>query len=136
MFPRGWISFGILHGMAVMLLLLRLGLARWPAWALLLLAAAALVAPQLGNHPSLTAAGPTGWAWSRTKPVTETTPPCCPGWVSCCSASCSPRSQPERWSGRLPPGARGLALLGRWPLSIYMLHQPVLLGLFGLLTVL
>jgi uncharacterized membrane protein len=31
-------------------------------------------------------------------------------------------------AGPLPAAARGLALLGRWPLSFYMLHQPLLIG--------
>jgi peptidoglycan/LPS O-acetylase OafA/YrhL len=30
--------------------------------------------------------------------------------------------------GGLPPGIRPLAVLGRWSLSFYMLHQPVLIG--------
>ena len=29
----------------------------------------------------------------------------------------------------LGPAGRGLALLGRWSLSYYMLHQPVMIGL-------
>ena len=68
--------------MAVMLLLLRLGLARWLAWALLLLAAAALVAPQLGGHAFFDSRW-TNWLGLVThKPVTEDYAPCCPGWVS------------------------------------------------------
>ena len=31
---------------------------------------------------------------------------------------------------------RGLAFLGRWSLSYYMLHQPVLIGVFSLLALL
>ena len=30
--------------------------------------------------------------------------------------------------GALPHALRPLALLGRWPLTIYMLHQPILIG--------
>lgn len=134
MFPRGWISFGILHGMALMLLLLRLGLARWPAWALLALAAAALAAPQFGGHPVFDSRW-TNWVGLVThKPITEDYAPVLPWLGVMLLGFVFTRSWPARWSGRLPPGAQGLALLGRWPLSIYMLHQPVLLGVLGLLA--
>jgi peptidoglycan/LPS O-acetylase OafA/YrhL len=33
--------------------------------------------------------------------------------------------------GAIPRAARGLALLGRWSLSFYMIHQPVLIGLLS-----
>jgi len=49
MVPHSWISFGVLHGVAVMLLILR-GVERLPMGALLALAAAAWLAPQLGSH--------------------------------------------------------------------------------------
>ena len=32
-------------------------------------------------------------------------------------------------AGPVPAAARPLAALGRWSLSFYMLHQPVLIGL-------
>ncbi len=31
-------------------------------------------------------------------------------------------------AGAVPAALRPLALLGRWPLSFYMLHQPVFIG--------
>jgi uncharacterized membrane protein len=34
---------------------------------------------------------------------------------------------------RICGGPRWLAAIGRWPLTIYMVHQPVLFGLFELL---
>ena len=37
-------------------------------------------------------------------------------------------------AARLPLALRGLALLGRWPLSYYMLHQPVMIGALMLLA--
>lgn len=139
MFPRGWISFGILHGMAAMLLALRLGLARWPTWALLALAALALVAPQLGGHPFFDSRW-TNWVGLVThKPVTEDYAPVLPWLGVMLLGFVFTRSRPALWSGRLAPGAQGLALLaplallGRWPLSIYMLHQPLLLGLLAAL---
>jgi len=34
----------------------------------------------------------------------------------------------------LPRAARPLAVLGRWSLSFYMLHQPVLIGVLWLVA--
>ena len=94
------------------------------------------MAPQLGGHAFFDSRW-TNWLGLVThKPVTEDYAPVLPWLGVLMLGFVFTRSQPESWSGRLPPGARGLALLGRWPLSIYMLHQPVLLGLLGLLTVL
>jgi len=39
------------------------------------------------------------------------------------------RARPGWLGGALAAPARPLALLGRWSLSFYMLHQPVLIGL-------
>jgi uncharacterized membrane protein len=36
----------------------------------------------------------------------------------------------------LPSPARALVLLGRWPLTFYMLHQPVFIGLLMVLKML
>jgi peptidoglycan/LPS O-acetylase OafA/YrhL len=37
--------------------------------------------------------------------------------------------KPGLLAGPAVPGAAPLALLGRWSLSFYMLHQPVFIGL-------
>ena len=37
--------------------------------------------------------------------------------------------RPHWVSGVLPAAARPLALLGRWSLTFYMLHQPIFIGL-------
>jgi uncharacterized membrane protein len=39
------------------------------------------------------------------------------------------RHRPHWLAGRLPRALQPLAVLGRWSLSFYMLHQPVLIGL-------
>ena len=39
------------------------------------------------------------------------------------------RRQPGWMAGPLPSGSAALAWLGRWSLTWYMLHQPVLMGL-------
>jgi uncharacterized membrane protein len=44
--------------------------------------------------------------------------------------------RPSWLSGGLPSPARPLALLGRWSLSFYMVHQPVLIGVLMLVMAL
>ncbi len=125
MFPNSWISFGVLHGIAVMLLLLRLGLAGLPVVALLALAALAIAAPQLWQH----AAFDTRWAnWLGLvthKPITEDYVPVLPWLGVILLGFVVTRLKPALWTGAAPAP---LALLGRWSLSFYMLHQPVLIG--------
>lgn len=126
MFPRSWISFGVLHGMAVMLLLLRLGLARLPNLALLGLAALAIAAPQLVQSPLFDTRA-TNWVGLVThKPVTEDYVPVLPWLGVMLLGFVVTRAWPAVWQGAAP---RPLAVLGRWSLSFYMLHQPVLIGL-------
>lgn len=143
MFPRSWIYFGVLHGMAVMLLVARLtaswGRWLWPAGALLVLlgqvlpwAHAYLPAMQAFNHPALHWLGFVSY-----KPVTEDYVPLLPwlgvmwwgvaagqlafarGWLRV------PQAEPSR-------GLAALGWVGRWSLSWYMLHQPLLIGLLML----
>lgn len=126
MFPNSWISFGVLHGIAVMLLLLRLGLARWPAVVLLVLAALAIAAPALVQSAAFDTRW-TNWVGLTThKPVTEDYVPVLP-WLGVMLAGfVATRARPQLWAG---PAPRPLAVLGRWSLSFYMVHQPVLIGL-------
>ena len=46
------------------------------------------------------------------------------------------RRAPRLVSGGLTGVLEPLAALGRWPLTFYMLHQPVLIGLVGAATLL
>lgn len=130
MFPRTWIHFGVLHGMLVMLVLARLAapLGRW-LWPLALLA---LVAPRLWADASLN--GPAfNWLGLVTrKPATEDYVPVLP-WlgvmlVGLAAGQWLLRHRPALLAGPLPAPLRPLAVLGRWSLSFYMLHQPVLIG--------
>ncbi len=144
MFPRSFITFGVLHGMAVMLLLLRFAgprLSQAACWALGL---AALLLPQLlplfgplfWHHPLLDARALNWIGLVSVKPITEDYVPVLPWlgvmlwgfalgrWVLA--------SRPQWLAGDLPKVLRPLALLGRWSLSFYMLHQPVLIGLLSL----
>lgn len=129
MFPNTFISFGVLHGMALMLILLRFGLARLGPW-LWPLGLMALAAPQLWAHPFFDARA-TNWVGLVThKPFTEDYVPLLP-WLGPMLWGCAlaQTARGRRWlQGRLPPALGPLARLGQWSLSYYMLHQPVLIG--------
>ena len=140
--PRSYIYFGVLHGMALMLLLTRLaavwGLTRpqtlWWLGAGILALYNAL--PWLHTQwPILEFLNTKPWDWlgliSR-KPVTQDHVPLVP-WlgVMCWGVALGHWLQDRH--GRclrrpLPVALRSLALLGRWSLSYYMLHQLVLMG--------
>jgi len=129
MFPTSWISFGVLHAIAVMLILVRSAapLGRW-LWVIGLLA---IAAPQFVAHPVFDSRW-TNWVGLVTrKPVTEDFVPLLP-WlgVVCWGLAAGQwllRSRARVLGGRAP-GLAVLAWLGRWPLTIYMVHQPLLIG--------
>jgi len=134
MFPRSWINFGVLHGMAVMLVLLRL----WqPRPAVALLAGATFVAaPFFLQHPFFDSRW-TDWVGLVThKPTTEDYVPLAPWFGVMLWGYGLGRAWPALLAGELPnflrPVFRALAFLGRWSLSYYMLHQPVMLGFLTL----
>lgn len=131
MFPRSWISFGVLHGIAVMLILCRAA-APLPLRWLWLGGALALLLPQLVQHPLFDSRW-TNWLGLVTrKPVTEDWVPVLPWLGAMLWGLAAGRWALVQWphwlAGRLPASAQPLALLGRWSLSFYMLHQPVLIG--------
>ena len=131
MFPRSWISFGVLHGIAVMLVVVRLSAPLrgwlWPLGAL------AIALPLLWRHPVFD--GP----WLRwvglvvQKPLTEDYVPVLPWlgviWWGVAAGQWLQAHRPDWLTGAIPPATSGLALLGRWSLTFYMVHQPVLIGL-------
>jgi uncharacterized membrane protein len=134
MFPRSYISFGVLHGIAVMLILVRLS-SGWGRW-LWLAGALAIAAPQLIQH-SLFDSRWTNWLGLVThKPVTEDYAPILPWlgvvWWGLASGRWMLAHRPNWMSGGLPIVAAPVALLGRWSLSFYMVHQPILIGLVAL----
>jgi uncharacterized membrane protein len=138
MFPQTWISFGVLHGIALMLISVRFGapplLARGAAgrWVLAGVAAAALVAPRV-LHLAWADSRWTNWTGLVTRlPRTEDYVPVLP-WLGVVIAGvlladALLRHRPQVLAGGVPRAARPLATLGRWSLSFYMLHQPVLIG--------
>jgi uncharacterized membrane protein len=137
MFPGSWISFGVLHGIAVMLPLLRwtapLGHWRWP------LALVCGAFPFVWQHEVFNGRWLNWTGLVSRLPVTMDFVPVLPWfgmmlmgallvpvWQAWHSRRSSPNAEPlaQPW--------RALATLGRWPLTVYMLHQPVFIGaLYG-----
>ena len=138
MFPRSWISFGILHGIAVMLILARLlAPLKGGLW---IAGLVALVLPQLVQHPFFDSRW-TNWMGLVTrKPVTEDFAPVLPWLGVVLWGMASGRwvlARRRGWlAGALPGSFTPLATLGRWSLSFYMVHQPVLIGALMLVVAL
>lgn len=139
MYPQSFIYFGVLHGMAVMLLIVRLtaGSGSWLwLWGGLAIAMKLMAAYAHSEWPGLEFLNRMPFNWlgliSR-KPLTEDYVPVIPWlgvmWWGMAAGGWALRRRPH-WFGRQLGGAgRPLAWLGRWSLSYYLLHQPVLIGL-------
>lgn len=139
MFPQSWIYFGVLHGMAVMLVVCR-ATAHWGRW--LWLAGALAVAAGWWSA-ELHALLPWGaWLDGKTgnwlglishKPITEDYVPVLP-WLGVMwwGMAAAQTVVARGWAVRLPVVATGVSMplgwMGRWSLSWYMLHQPLLIG--------
>ncbi|MDE2077445.1 MAG: DUF1624 domain-containing protein [Burkholderiales bacterium] len=146
MFPESYIYFGVLHGMAVMLLLVRVGAhfrllkggGLWPVGLLLVLL------PQWIQNPFFDSRA-TNWVGLIThKPITEDYVPILPWmgvmlwglaatqWILArhpewLTDRPSENPSPHGKVALLHPAAL-LSLLGRWSLTFYMVHQPILIG--------
>jgi uncharacterized membrane protein len=130
MFPQSWIHFGVLHGVAVMLILTRLAapLGRW-LWPL---GALALALPHLAAHAVFDQALLNWTGLVTKKPVTEDYVPVFP-WLGVmlwglAAGQWLLARRPGLLSGAVVGAAKPLALFGRWSLLIYMLHQPLLIA--------
>ncbi len=146
MYPKSFIYFGVLHGIAVMLIVVRLT-AGWGRWLWLLggiaiamkfiaaYAHSAGAAADFLNNPAFNWLG----LISR-KPITEDWVPLVPWlgvmWWGMAAGQWALARKPQWLAMALPKGAEPLAWLGRWSLSWYMLHQPVLIGLLMLIKAL
>jgi len=130
MFPHSYIAFGVLHGIAVMLIVSRLS-AGWGSW-LWMCGAIAIALPRLVAHPSMD--GPlVNWIGLVThKPITEDYVSLLPWlgvlWWGVAAGLWLMARRPAWIAGAVPPALHPLAALGRWSLSFYMLHQPLLIG--------
>ena len=139
MFPKSWIYFGVLHFIAVAgiagLVFVRLHLANLLVGAALI-AGGALFASPVFDQPWL------NWVGLMTrKPVAEDYVPLLP-WFGVVLVGMfmgqqllqARRLAPARGWHAAGPVGRALELAGRHSLAIYMLHQPLLLGILYLLV--
>jgi uncharacterized membrane protein len=133
LFPASWIGFGVLHAIAVSLVLAR-PLVHRPALALAIgaamIAAGNLYSNAMFDNRAL------GWLGFMTaKPRTEDYVPLFP-WtgvlllgIAAGHAAVRAEMRPIAFAARWP---RWMAWAGRHSLAIYMVHQPLLLGLLWL----
>jgi uncharacterized membrane protein len=137
--PEAFIFFGILHSIAVASVLGLLFL-RAPVWVTLLAAAAVWVLPDVAGSPAF---GPRWLAWTglaETPPASFDFVPVAPWFAATLLGIAAARAGEaaglwDRLRGGDPgPTIRALAWPGRHSLAVYLLHQPVLIGLVWLWT--
>ena len=131
MFPQTYISFGVLHGIAAMLIIVRFS-ASWGAWRWPL-GLVAIVLPNVWSSPFFDHRW-TNWIGPVTHPPpTEDFVPLLPWvgviWWGAAAADWLLAHRRDLLAGAIARPLRPLAWLGRWSLSFYMIHQPVLIGL-------
>ncbi len=138
MFPASFISFGVLHGIALMLIVVRFtsgwGAWRWP------LGLVAIALPYFVQDAFFDSRW-TNWIGLVThKPFTEDDVPVLPWlgvmWWGAAAADSLLRHRREWLAGPLLRAFAPLAALGRWSLSFYMVHQPVLIGILAAIVAL
>ena len=146
MYPKSFIYFGVLHGIAVMLLIARVS-SNWGRW-LWPLGALAIAMPLIaaGAHnysPGIDFLNEKFFNWlgliSR-KPITEDYVPLLPWlgvvWWGMATGQTLLARYPRWLSQPLPNLAGPLKWLGQWSLTWYMLHQPVMIGVLMVLAAL
>jgi uncharacterized membrane protein len=139
LFPSSFIYFGVLHGMAVMLIVVR-WTANWGRW-LWWLGAVAIAMKFLGAQallqwPGMEFLNHTAFNWlglvSR-KPITQDWVPIFPWlgviWWGMAAGQWLLAHRPALMTFPVPHAAYPLRWLGRWSLTWYMLHQPAALAL-------
>lgn len=138
-FPQSFIYFGVLHGIALMLVIVRFT-SGWGRWLWLAGAVAiGLKFAAIGLHAAWPAADVLNtkpWNWlglvSR-KPRTEDFVPLVPWlgvmWWGMAAGQWLQSHKRALLQRPIPRVAAPLAWMGRWSLSWYMLHQPILFGI-------
>ncbi|WP_137920727.1 heparan-alpha-glucosaminide N-acetyltransferase [Hydrogenophaga sp. 2FB] len=144
-FPNSFVYFGVLHGIAVMLIIVRLtaGWGPWLWWLGALVIALKFAPPwAMAAWPALDVLNMTALNWLgliNRLPITEDYVPLVPWlaamWWGMAAGQWALRHRP-RWLGASDTQAtgvrRGLVTLGQWSLLYYLLHQPVMMGLIWL----
>lgn len=138
MFPQSFIYFGVLHGIALMLIVVRLtagwGRMLWLAGAVAI--ALKFAAPSLIAHwPALDVlnAKPLNWLGLVNRlPITEDYVPVVPWlgvmWWGMAAGQWLLARHRDAIAAPMPAWTAPLSWLGRWSLPWYMLHQLVLIG--------
>lgn len=138
-FPKTFIYFGVLHGIALMLVIVRFtrGWGRWLWLAGAVAISIKFVAVEAhALWPALDFLNTRPWNWlglvSR-KPQTEDYVPLIPWlgvmWWGVAAGQWLLLKRRALLDQPLPVAAAPLAWMGRWSLSWYMLHQPVLFAI-------
>ncbi len=145
MFPHSYIYFGVLHGIAVMLIVVRLtagwGRWLWPAGGVAIALGVAASYAHAASGTLLDFLDGKAFNWLGLigqKPVTEDYVPVLPWlgvvWWGMAAGQWLLLDRPGWLRTAIPPAAAPLAWLGRWSLSWYLLHQPVLIGVLTLVA--
>ncbi len=133
--PQAWVFFGILHLIAVARLL-GLAFLRAPVWLLVAAGVAVWALPYLIGSPAFS---PRALAWigfARPQPLSMDLEPVFPWFgpfllgMAAARLGLAQAMPRPRQPGRL---AAGLAFAGRHSLAIYLIHQPLLIGLVWLI---
>ena len=144
LFPNSFIYFGVLHGLALMLVVVRLTV-RWRHW-LWLLGALAIASGFIAESMLQTGAFPV-WAdalnsmrwnwlgWISQKPFTQDYVPLFPWlgvmWWGAAAGHWVQRQRPGWLAQPVSSVWQIFARLGRWSLSFYLVHQPILMAFVG-----
>ena len=134
-FPQSFVYFGVLHAIALFSLM-GLAFVRTPLWLAVIVAAVVIALPFLYSDALF---NQKPWSWLgfwQIPPPTNDLVPVFPWFGTVLlgiiaarlvlASPMAPRLAAIAPTGRLP---QLLATLGRWSLLIYLLHQPILLGL-------
>jgi uncharacterized membrane protein len=129
-FPQRWIWFGVLHGMAVMLVAARvLAPLRAFLWGLVVVA---IALPLVFRSDAFDAAAIQWLGLGLDKPATQDWVPLLP-WLGVMLAGVAAgqwalANRPAWLSAPVGPWLQPLVTLGQWSLIFYLVHQPVFFG--------